>query len=366
MLRRTVGEGKEGLLFLKRKKQKDFAPFATERRARSESDGQKFFCFFFSKKKRLLPLHAAALGAGAARGHTGTMSVPSTPMPAAALVFDRRAVRHHRDRASTQLAAVAPVLRDAAERLLDRLDDTTRRFERALDVGGRGVVAPLLRARGLEVVSCDLSARVAALNGGPAVAADEEWLPFAPESFDLVVASLSLHWVNDLPGCLVQLRRVLRPDGLLLASLPALGTLDALRSALAEAEVECSGGVSPRVSPFPELRDCAGLLQRAGFALPVADAEELTLLYADPVALLRELRAAGEANAVAERDRRVPPRALLPLALARLPRRDGRVAARLRLAVLTGWAPSADQPKPAARGSGRVSLAEALSRDPPA
>jgi len=185
-----------------------------------------------------------------------------------ARIFDRRAVRLHRDRAAAGVAAVDDLLREVADRLLDRLDDTTRRFAAALDVGGRGVVAPVLRARGRGGGGCDLSPRMAARNGGPAVAADEEMLPFAPESFDLVVANLSLHWVNDLPGCLVQLRRALRPDGLFLASLPALGTLDALRSGLTEAELDLCGGASPRVSPFAELRDCAALLQRAGFAMP--------------------------------------------------------------------------------------------------
>ena len=146
------------------------------------------------------------------------------------LVFDRDAVRRHRDRAARTVDRVADVLRDAAERLLDRLDDTNRRFTDALDVGGRGVVAPLLRQRGLRVVSCDLSPAMAALNGAPCVAADEEFLPFAPASFDLIVASLSLHWVNDLPGALLQLRQALRPEGLLLASLPALGTLAELRT----------------------------------------------------------------------------------------------------------------------------------------
>jgi SAM-dependent methyltransferase len=278
-------------------------------------------------------------------------------------VFDRAAVRHHRDRAAATVGGVGDVLRDAAARLLDRLDDTTRRFSHALDVGGRGVVAPLLRARGIEVVSCDLSPAMAAGNGGHAVAADEERLPFAPATFDLIVASLSLHWVNDLPGALIQLRQALRPDGLLLASLPALGTLAELRQALTVAEAALTGGASPRVSPFPDLRDCAALLQRAGFALPVADVEELTLLYADRLALLRELRAAGEANAVWLRDRRIPPRTLFPAALALLPEQDGRVAATLRLAMLTGWAPAPSQPKPAARGSGRVSLADALKDD---
>lgn len=253
-------------------------------------------------------------------------------------VFDRRAVRRHRDRAARSVGSVADVLRDAAERLVDRLDDTTRRYGQALDVGGRGVVAPLLRARGIEVVSCDLSPAMAALNGGLAVAADEEFLPFAAGSFDLVVASLSLHWVNDLPGALIQLRMALRPDGLLLASLPALGTLAELRRALTQAEAALTGGVAPRVSPFADLRDCAGLLQRAGFALPVADVEEIRLLYAEPLALLHDLRAGGEANALRERDRRVPPRALLPAALGMLPNENGRVPVTLRLAVMTGWA----------------------------
>jgi NADH dehydrogenase [ubiquinone] 1 alpha subcomplex assembly factor 5 len=255
------------------------------------------------------------------------------------LVFDRTAVRRHRDRAAQTVDAVADVLRDAAERLLDRLDDTTRTFADALDVGGRGVVAPLLRQRGMRVVSCDLSAAMAARNGGLAVAADEEFLPFGPDSFDLAVASLSLHWVNDLPGTLLQLRRSLRPGGLLLASLPALGTLAELRTALTEAEDAVSGRVSPRVSPFPELRDCAHLLQRAGFTVPVADVEDIRLLYANPFALLTELRAAGETNAIRQRARSVPARDLFPAALARLPSEDGRVAVTLRMAVMTGWAP---------------------------
>jgi SAM-dependent methyltransferase len=281
-------------------------------------------------------------------------------MDPAMQIFDRAAVRRHRQRAAPRVAQVAPVLADAAERLLDRLDDTSRRFTRALDVGGRGVVAPLLRARGIDVVSCDLSPAMAAGNGGPAVAADEEALPFAPASFDLVVASLSLHWVNDLPGALIQLRQALAPDGLFLASLPALGTLAELRSALMAAEDALSGGAAPRVSPFPALQDCAALLQRAGFALPVADVEDIALLYADPLALLHDLRAAGEANAIRLRDRRTPPRALFPLALAGLPQEAGRVRATLRLAVMTGWAPGPNQPQPLARGSGQMPLSRAL------
>ena len=280
------------------------------------------------------------------------------------LIFDRTLHRLRRDRAAAQVGQVAPVLEAAAERLLDRLDDITHRFTRALEIGGRGVVAPMLRARGVPfVVSMDLSARMAAVSGGRALAGDEEWLPFAPESFDLVVANLSLHWVNDLPGALIQIRRALKPDGLFLASLPGLGTLQALREALAAAESEVRGGLSPRVSPFPELRDLAALLQRAGFALPVADAEDVPLAYATPMGLVRDLRAAGETNAILARDARTPPRALLPLAFSRLPAEGGAIAMPLRLLVMTGWAPHESQSRPARPGSANARLADALGAE---
>jgi SAM-dependent methyltransferase len=258
------------------------------------------------------------------------------------IIFDRVAVRRHRDRAAATVSAVAPILEDIADRLLDRLADTTRRFTAALDLGGRGVIAPRLRAAGIPTIAMDLSAPMAALSGPPGLVGDEEVLPFGAGSFDLVVANLSLHWVNDLPGALIQLRRALKPEGLLLASLPLLGTLDELRRSLTETETDLRGGVSPRISPFPDLRDCAGLLQRAGFTLPVADVEDIDLLYADPLALLRDLQAAGERNAIGERSRRVAPRALFPAALMRLPvNPDGRLPVRLRLGIMTGWAPPA-------------------------
>jgi hypothetical protein len=135
-----------------------------------------------------------------------------------------------------------------------------------------------------------------------------------------------------------------------------------LRTALTGAEAALTGGASPRVSPFPDLRDCAALLQRAGFALPVADAEDITLSYKHPLALLRDLRDAGETNAIALRDKRVPPRALFPAALAALPAQGGRVEAKLRLAFLTGWAPAPSQPKPLRPGSAAVSLAQVLKK----
>ncbi len=277
-------------------------------------------------------------------------------MEAAPDIFDRRLIRLRRERAVPHVGQVGPILEAAAELLLDRLDDTTRRFSRALDLGGRGVVAPRLAARGIPfIVSMDLATGMAARAGGLAVAGDEEWLPFAPGSFDLIVANLSLHGVNDLPGALVQLRQALRPDGLFLAALPGFGTLQGLREVLAAAETETRGGVSPRVAPFADLRDLAGLLQRAGFALPVADQDRLPLEYRTPMGLIADLRAAGEGNAIRAADRRTPPRALFPLAFAALD-----LAMELRLLVMTGWAPHESQQKPARPGSADIRLADAL------
>ncbi|GBQ91874.1 methyltransferase [Gluconacetobacter johannae DSM 13595] len=279
------------------------------------------------------------------------------------VIFDRRAVRQHRDRAARQVGSVTAILDEAAERLLDRLDDTTYRFAAALDIGGRGVVAPRLRGRGIDsVISCDLSPDMARLNGTPCLCADEEWLPFGPGAFDLVVANLSLHWVNDLPGALAQIRHALKPDGLFLASLPVRPSLSGLRHALTEAECALLGGASPRVSPFPDLRDCASLLQRAGFALPVADADTITLDYRTPMGLLRDLRAAGETNALTLRSRRFAPVSLFPAALADLASSDGdtHLTVPLRLAIMTGWAPDAGQPKPLRPGQFTTPLEDVL------
>ncbi|WP_439576953.1 methyltransferase domain-containing protein [Elioraea sp.] len=280
--------------------------------------------------------------------------------------FDRRAHRLSRDRAAALVDRAEPLLAAVADRMLDRLDDTTRRFTRALDLGGRhGLLARALHARGIPVVvSADLSPRMAARAGGLAVAADEEWLPFAPGAFDLIVSALSLHWVNDLPGAMIQLRQALRPDGLFLAILPGPATLAPLRAAFLAAEAATSGGASPRVIPLPDLRDAASLLQRAGFALPVADAETLTVTYPDPFALFAELRALGETNALAARSRRPATRALIAEAARRLPRdSEGRIALPLELITLTGWAPAASQPRPLAPGSGAARLAAALGAD---
>lgn len=282
-------------------------------------------------------------------------------------VFDRALVRRRRDRAAAGFRRHAFLFDEVAERLADRLEDVLRSFPLVLDLGCRdGVLGRVLAGRkGIErLVGCELSPALARRAGGPVVVADEEVLPFAEGTFDLVVSNLSLHWVNDLPGALVQVRRALRPDGFFCAALLGGETLVELRRCLFEAEMAVAGGVSPRVSPFAEIRDAGGLLHRAGFALPVADSDTITVTYSDPLALLRDLRGMGETNAVLAR-RRVPLRRdVLFDALSRYAGRhaepDGRVVATFQVIYLAAWAPHESQPKALRPGSATARLADAL------
>lgn len=288
-------------------------------------------------------------------------------MPDSMTVFDRALVRRRRDRAAARLADHDFLYREVADRLADRLDDVNRRFPLALNLGCHGgtLAAALAGRGGIEtLVHCDLSPRLAALAPPPGVAADEEALPFAEGAFDLVLSSFSLHWVNDLPGALSQIRRALKPDGLFLAAMPGGQTLKELRQALAEAEIAEEGGLSPRISPFVDVRDAGNLLVRAGFALPVADLETITVSYPDPLALVRDLRGAGEANAVIERRRNPSRRTTLFAALSRYAElhgdAEGRVPATVQVIYLTAWAPDPSQPKALRPGSAGTRLAEAL------
>jgi SAM-dependent methyltransferase len=205
-----------------------------------------------------------------------------------------------------------------------------------------------------------------ALGQGPwcGLAADEEALPFAPAAFDLIVSGLALQGVNDLPGALVQIRRALAADGLFMACLIGGQSLQELRLVLAEAEEELLGGVSPRVAPFADLRDMGGLLQRAGFTLPVTDAEVLIVRYASIFGLLADLRAMGATNALMARDRRPLRRAVLMRAAeiyqSRFADADGRLRATFEFVWLSGWAPHESQQKPLAPGSAKARLADAL------
>ena len=281
-------------------------------------------------------------------------------------VFDRALVRRRRARFAGQFAAAGFLVEEVAERLLDRLGDIRRDFRRVLVLGApKGLVETALAGRfGIErLVAADAAP---AMLAGPAlrVVADAEALPFAADRFDLVLSPMILHWVNDLPGTLIQLRGCLAPDGLLMLALPGGETLTELRQCLTRAELECEGGAGPRVSPFADVRDAGSLLQRAGFALPVVDVDRITVSYADPLRLLRDLGRMGEGNALLQRR----PGPLRRETLARACQlygelfgdADGRVPATFDILFMAGWKPHPSQQQPARRGSGRTRLADAL------
>lgn len=302
-------------------------------------------------------------------GRNRMVALVQNIVPEQARIFDRRLLRQRRGRAADDLHAHDFLLTEIAERLSDRLSDIARAFPLALDLGARdGILARTLKGRGgIEtLVQSDGSAINArrARQTGPSLAADEEALPFKAQCFDAILSNLALHWVNDLPGTLAQIRNSLKPDGLFLASLFGTGTLHELRTALMEAELAETGGASPRVSPFADLRDAAGLLQRAGFALPVADLDTVAVTYGDFFALLRDLRGMGEANALIDRLKRPTRRTIFARAAAiyqdRFADSQGRLRATFQILFLTGWAPDPSQQQPARRGSGKTSLKDAL------
>lgn len=287
-------------------------------------------------------------------------------------IFDRRAVRAHRDRAARAPDGHDFLHREVAARLCERLDEVRRDFPTTLELGcHRGALSELLARRGdIEtLVATDLSPACAghARDAAPGIlmlAGDEEALPFAGTRFDLVISCLALHWVNDLPGALIQARRALKPDGLFLAAFLGGGTLSQLRQAMMAAEIEIEGGASPRISPFVDIRDAGALLQRAGFALPVADRDEITVAYENPLALMKDLRLMGEANALRERRAGFSRRETLLRACAIYEETckgaDGRVPAGFEIITLTGWAPDPSQPKALRPGSAQTPLADAL------
>ncbi len=285
-------------------------------------------------------------------------------------VFAPRLVRAHRTRAATRLAEHDFLFRAVAERLADRLADIKRTFPLALDLGCHGgEFGQIVGARGgvEKLVQCDPAPAMAHRAGGLALAAEADALPFGEGKFDLIVSNMSLHWVNDLPGALVQIRRALKPDGLFLAALAGGGTLGELRGALLEAETELAGGASPRVSPFVDLRDAGALLQRAGFALPVADGDLIPVRYENALRLMADLRGMGEANALAAMSRHFTRRGIILRATEIYHEHhegdDGRVPASFQIVYLTGWAPDTSQQKPLKPGSATARLADALGAE---
>ena len=288
------------------------------------------------------------------------------PKSASPLIFDRRLVRTHRRRAV--LMGPATFLLDrVAEELADRLSVVLRRFELALDLGtpGEAVRAALPRLGSVgTIIAADASPASNAASGPLFVLADEEALPFRDAAFDLVVSALALQFANDLPGVLVQIRRALKPDGLFLAALIGGETLTELRQSFAAAESEIEAGASPHVAPFADLRDLGALLQRAGFALPVADSDRITVRYDSVFALMHDLRRMAATNALIDR-RRAPLKRATLMRMAEIYRErfaddDGRVRATFEIVWLSGWAPHPSQQQPLKPGSAQTRLADAL------
>ena len=281
-------------------------------------------------------------------------------------VFDRALVRRRRARLARHFATAGFLVEEVVERLLDRLGDIRREFRRVLVLGaplGR-IEAALAGRFGIECLIAADEAPALLAAQGMRVVADAEALPFAADRFDLVLSPMILHWVNDLPGTLVQLRHALAADGLLMAAMPGGETLGELRACLTRAELEREGGASPRVSPFADVRDAGSLLQRAGFALPVVDVERITVSYADPLRLLRDLGRMGEGNALVQRRpgplRRATLARACELYLEQFAGADGRIPATFDVLFMAGWKPHASQQQPARRGSASVRLADAL------
>ena len=286
--------------------------------------------------------------------------------PASALLFDRALIRSRRRRA-VALGAETFLLDRVAADLGERIAAVLRRFDLALDLGtpGDAVRATLARLGSVgTIVAADATPDRGAARAGKLVAVDEEALPFPDASLDLVVSALALQFVNDLPGALVQIRRALRPDGLFLGALLGGETLTELRQSFAAAESEVESGASPRVAPFADLRDLGALLQRAGFALPVADVDRVTVRYDSAIALMHDLRRMGATNALIAR-RRTPLRRATLLRMAeiyaqRFADAGGRLRATFEIMWLSGWAPHPGQQQPLKPGSAKARLADAL------
>jgi SAM-dependent methyltransferase len=291
-------------------------------------------------------------------------------MHAPPLIFDRATLRARLDRAAPGYASADFLKRRAAEDAVFRLEAIMREFPVAVDLGARNgafrnaLAASDAAAKVGVLIEADLSTAMLAGRDGPRLIADEERLPFAYGKLDLVVSTLALHWTNDVVGALIQIRRALKPDGLFIGALFGGATLTELRHSLVEAEIELTGGAGSRVSPFADAYDAAGLLQRAGFALPVADVDKVTVRYAHPLKLLADLRAMGETSVLAERHPKPLTRQVLGRAfeiyVQKFAEPDGRIPATFEILTLTGWTPDASQQKPLRPGSAKMRLADAL------
>lgn len=274
-------------------------------------------------------------------------------------IFDRQTQITRRQKALARGQEFDFLHREVADRLSERVEEIKRDFTAPLQMGMLGGDLPIL-AQNNGLVRADR----APMPDQDVAVLDEEALAIEAESHDLIVSNLLMHWVNDLPGALIQANHALKPDGLFLAALFGGETLKELRACLMAAEDEIVGGVSPRVSPFVDVRDAGSLLQRAGFALPVTDVDTLTVNYDNALKLMQDLRGMGESNLVNERRKGLTPPSVLMRAAALYQEKyqtaDGRIPATFQIVYLTGWAPHENQQKPLKPGTAKSSLAAAL------
>ncbi|OCJ11169.1 SAM-dependent methyltransferase [Rhizobium sp. AC44/96] len=283
------------------------------------------------------------------------------------IIFDTARIAANRHRALRNNDTKAAFLLDiAAEELGERLAVVERTFEQAVELhGATGAAARAAKATGKIAHLTRVESEKGYVTADDTfIEAPLEDIPLEPQSANLILAPLSLHLTNDTPGVFIQIRRALKPDGLFLAAIPGSGTLQELREVLLAAEVEMTGGASPRVIPFADVRDVGGLMQRAGFALPVIDAETYTVRYDSIFPLMRDLRAMGMTNPLAERSRKPLTRAFFLRAAEIYAERysdpDGRIRATFSMIYVSGWAPHESQQKPLRPGSAKVRLADAL------
>jgi len=271
-------------------------------------------------------------------------------MPAPPLLFDRALHRKRLDRAARSYGNADFLQRRAAYDVAERLAPILRTFSLAVDLSARGgafaeAVADEAPGKVTTLIEADLSHRMLAGRGGARVVADEERLPFADASLDLIVSTLGLHWTNDVVGALIQIRRALKPDGLFIGAFLGGVTLTELRQSLVAAESEILGGAGSRVSPFADAQDAANLLQRASFVQPVSDVDTVTVTYEHPLKLLADLRQMGETNVLADRHPKPLTRALLQRTFEIYAQKfgtdDGRIPATFEILTLTGWAAAA-------------------------
>lgn len=278
---------------------------------------------------------------------------------AAPLIFDRMAVKRNRARSARYGADANFLFADVAQRLAERRFDISRPLETAALLGGRG----LLSAKDLGCTALISIDSAPGLLSGACAVCDEEALALAEGKFDAIFSLLTLHTVNDLPGALIQINRALKPDGVFIGAVFAAGTLEPLKQAFLNADVETTGGVRPRIAPFLDVRDAGGLLQRAGFQMPVADTESVVVNYSQPLSLLRDLRMMGEANALTQRSKAALGKATLGHCLGALEAQrsaSGKIPIRFEIAFMTGWAPGPNQPRPLRPGSAKTKLADVL------